>query len=77
VTDRCLYRLRHAAAAGNFSFPALQCCMLEMGADRIMFSVDYPWSENVEGVAFMESIPVSREDKDKMLHKNVECLLRL
>jgi predicted TIM-barrel fold metal-dependent hydrolase len=67
----------YITTSGNFSFPALQCCMLEMGADRIMFSVDYPWSENVEGVAFMESIPVSREDRDKMLHKNVERLLRL
>jgi predicted TIM-barrel fold metal-dependent hydrolase len=67
----------YITTSGNFSFPALQCCMLEMGADRIMFSVDYPWSENVEGVAFMESIPVSRDDRDKMLHKNVERLLRL
>jgi predicted TIM-barrel fold metal-dependent hydrolase len=67
----------YITTSGNFSFPALQCCMLEMGTDRIMFSVDYPWSENVEGVAFMESIPVSREDRDKMLHKNVERLLRL
>jgi predicted TIM-barrel fold metal-dependent hydrolase len=63
--------------SGNFSFPALQCCMLEMGVDRILFSVDWPWNSNVEGVTFMENIPVSREDKEKMFHGNVERLLKM
>src|SRR5213078_3790692 len=29
--------------SGNFSTPALVCCLLEMGADRILFSIDYPF----------------------------------
>jgi predicted TIM-barrel fold metal-dependent hydrolase len=51
--------------------------MLEMGIDRIMFSVDWPWASNVEGVHFIEGLPVSSEDKDKMLHGNAEKLLRM
>ena len=29
--------------SGNFSTPALLCCVMEMGVDRILFSVDYPF----------------------------------
>ena len=29
--------------SGNFSNPALLCCVMEMGIDRILFSVDYPF----------------------------------
>lgn len=67
----------YITTSANFSFPALQCCMLEMGVDRIMFSVDWPWASNVEAVQFLETIPVSREDREKMLHGNVERLLRM
>jgi 2,3-dihydroxybenzoate decarboxylase len=67
----------YITTSGNFSFPALQCCMLEMGADRIIFSVDWPWASNVEGVHFMENCPISPDDREKMLHGNVERLLRM
>jgi len=32
--------------SGNFCTPALMCCMMEMGVDRILFSVDYPFVPN-------------------------------
>ena len=35
--------------SGNFSNPALLCCVMEMGIDRIMFSVDYPFVLNPPG----------------------------
>ena len=63
--------------SGNFSFPALQCCMLELGVDRIMFSVDWPFIDNRQAVEFMANIPVTREDKEKMLHGTAERLLKL
>jgi 2,3-dihydroxybenzoate decarboxylase len=40
--------------SGNFSTPALLCCVMEMGADRILFSVDYPFVPNPPGVKWME-----------------------
>jgi len=63
--------------SGNFSTPALLCCVMEMGADRILFSVDYPFVPNPPGVKWMEHVPLGPEDRAKILHGNAERLLRL
>jgi len=63
--------------SGNFSTPALICCVLEMGADRILFSVDYPFVPNPPGVKWMDSVPLGPEDRAKILHGNAERLLKL
>ena len=36
--------------SGNFSNPALMCCVQEMGVDRILFAVDWPFVVNPPGV---------------------------
>jgi 2,3-dihydroxybenzoate decarboxylase len=63
--------------SGNFSTPALVCCMMEMGIDRILFSIDYPFVPNAPGPKWMETVPLSNEDKAKVLHGNAERLLKL
>jgi 2,3-dihydroxybenzoate decarboxylase len=63
--------------SGNFSTPALLCCVMEMGVDRILFSVDYPFVPNGPGPKWMETVPLSTEDKAKILHGNAQRLLRL
>ena len=63
--------------SGNFSTPALLCCVMEMGADRILFSVDYPFVPNPPGVKWMDTVPLGPEDRAKILHGNAERLLRL
>ena len=63
--------------SGNFSTPSLLCCMMEMGVDRILFSVDYPFVPNPPGPKWMETVPLSNEDKAKILHANAERLLKL
>jgi uncharacterized protein len=47
-----------------------------MGADRIIFSVDYPFSTNQQGRAFLESASISPADKEKISHLNAERLLK-
>ena len=37
----------HVTTSGNFSTPALICTMLELGIDRIMFAVDYPYASQI------------------------------
>ena len=32
--------------SGNFSNPALMCCVMEMGVDRILFAIDWPFVAN-------------------------------
>ena len=63
--------------SGNFSTPALLCCMLEMGVDRILFSIDYPYVMNAPGTKWMDAISLSPEDKAKILSGNARQLLRL
>ena len=63
--------------SGFFSDPALLCCMMEMGVDRILFSVDYPFVENAPGTAWMERIHLSAEDKAKILSGNAKRLLKM
>lgn len=67
----------HITTSGNFSDPALLCCVMEMGTDRIMFSVDYPFVANRPGVEWFEQVSLSAEDREKILNGNVTRLLKL
>jgi 2,3-dihydroxybenzoate decarboxylase len=63
--------------SGNFSTPSLICCVLEMGVDRILFSVDYPFVPNPPGVRWMDHVPLGPEDRAKILSGNAKKLLKL
>lgn len=63
--------------SGNFSDPAMLCSLQEMGADRILFAVDWPYVENRPGTAWMERIALSKDDKAKILSGNAQRLLKL
>jgi 2,3-dihydroxybenzoate decarboxylase len=63
--------------SGFFSDPALVCCMMEMGIDRILFSVDYPFMDNPPGAKWIETLPLSAEDTQKLLNGNARRLLKL
>ena len=63
--------------SGNFSNPALLCCVMEMGVDRILFSVDYPFVSNMPAAEWIPTIPLGAEDKAKILSGNADRLLRL
>ncbi len=63
--------------SGFFSNPSLLCCVMEMGVDRILFSVDYPFVMNQPAADWIPTIPLSAEDKAKILSGNAERLLKL
>ena len=67
----------HITTSGNFSNPALLCAVQEIGIDRIMFSVDYPFVENPAGTGWIDRIPLCAEDKAKLLNGNARRLLGL
>jgi 2,3-dihydroxybenzoate decarboxylase len=67
----------YITTSGHFSTPALLCALLELGIDRILFSVDWPFVENEPGMKWMETVPLSAEDKEKMFNRNARKLLRL
>jgi uncharacterized protein len=63
----------------GFNFPpAFLDLLLELGGvDRIMFSADHPYQSMPAARAFLEQIPVSAADKERIAHGNAEKLLRL
>lgn len=63
--------------SGNFSSPALLCCVMEMGVDRILYAVDYPFVDAMLGAEWIPTIPLGTEDKVKILSGNAEKLLKL
>jgi 2,3-dihydroxybenzoate decarboxylase len=63
--------------SGNFSTPALLCSVMEMGVDRILFSVDYPFVPNPPGAQWMREIPLGPEDRAKIYGGNARRLLKL
>jgi uncharacterized protein len=67
----------HITTSGFFTDPPLLLAMQVMGADRIMFSVDYPFSTNEQGRAFLDHASLSPADKEKISHLNAERLLSL
>jgi 2,3-dihydroxybenzoate decarboxylase len=66
----------HVTTSGNFSTPALICTMLELGMDRIMFSVDYPYVNNRDGMTWIEQLQLSPDDKRKLVGDNARRLLK-
>jgi len=67
----------YITTSGNFSNPALLCSVMELGIDRILFAVDWPFVANKPAVQWMETVPLCDEDKAKILSGNAQRLLRL
>lgn len=63
---------------GGFNFPATFLnLLLEVGVDRIMFSVDYPYGSMKEAREFLDHLPVSPEDRQRIAHGNAERLFKV
>jgi predicted TIM-barrel fold metal-dependent hydrolase len=67
----------YVTTSGFFSNPALLCTVMEMGVDRILFAVDWPFVANAPGVKWIDTIPLSDEDKAKILSGNAKRLLKI
>jgi predicted TIM-barrel fold metal-dependent hydrolase len=63
--------------SGFFSNPALLCTMQELGIDRIMFSIDYPFVNNKVGTDWVKTVPLCEEDKIKLLNGNARRILKI
>ena len=63
--------------SGFFSLPPLVALLMTFGADRVLFSVDYPFSPNAKGTEFLRSLPIAEADKRKLAHDNADQLLGL
>ncbi len=67
----------YLTTSGNFSDTALACSIAEMGVERILFSVDWPFISNKLGTDWLESAALSDADKAKIFGGNAKALLKL
>lgn len=67
----------HITTSGYFTLPPLLCALEVVGADRILFSIDYPYSPTETGRKFLDSWPLNPADMHKIAHGNAERLLKL
>jgi len=73
------YFLRHFAitTSGYFTQPPFLCALQVMGAERILYSVDYPYRSNDAGARFLEGIQISPDDLRKIASENAIRILKL
>ena len=72
--------LRHnlyATTGGVFSHAALLGAVHAIGADRLLFAVDYPYESTAEAVEFLRTAPLRRFDLERIAHGNATHLLHL
>jgi predicted TIM-barrel fold metal-dependent hydrolase len=69
----------HVTTSGYFTQPPLKCALDVIGIDRMLFSVDYPFSPNTNGRAYLDSLKtlLSEDDLARLTHTNAEQLLKL
>ena len=68
-------------SAGMFSLAPMAAVVRQSKPDRILFSVDYPYDENVEGLNFMKALKADGLVSDQVLegiaNKNAESVLKV
>ena len=64
----------HYTFSGFNFLPAFLELILQVGVDRIMFSTDHPYQSMADGRAFLDRLPVSDADQERIAHGNAERL---
>jgi 2,3-dihydroxybenzoate decarboxylase len=67
----------YVTTSGNFHTPALANVIAEVGVDRILYSVDYPFEDMAEAAAWFDAAPLDERDRLKIAQANARALLRL
>ncbi|GAA1329017.1 hypothetical protein GCM10009610_65830 [Pseudonocardia xinjiangensis] len=63
--------------SGVCSHASLLGAVLEMGADRVVFAVDYPYESTADAVRFLRSAPFTETDLARIAHRNAERVFKL
>jgi gamma-resorcylate decarboxylase len=67
----------YITTSGNFRTQALANVILEVGADRVLYSVDYPYEDVVEARQWFDEASISESDRLKISRGNAQKLFRL
>jgi 2,3-dihydroxybenzoate decarboxylase len=67
----------HVTTSGHYSTPALLDTIAELGADRVMFSVDYPFEACSDAAEWFDAAPLSEQDRARIGRDNAIRLFKL
>ncbi|GAA5942882.1 hypothetical protein JCM1841_000743 [Sporobolomyces salmonicolor] len=68
----------HITSSGHYSTRTMLAAIAELGSDRIMFSIDYPYEPDLANACnWIDNAPISEVDKMKICRGNAIRLLRL
>ena len=64
-------------SSGNNDVNTLRLCRDVLGADRLLFAVDYPFEENGVAIELLKKLDFSPGDTVKFFQTNAERVFRL
>jgi predicted TIM-barrel fold metal-dependent hydrolase len=64
-------------SSGYFTQPPFDCARAIFGIERMMYSVDYPFSPTTRGQAYLASLPLTEADRALFAHATAERVLKL
>jgi 2,3-dihydroxybenzoate decarboxylase len=67
----------HVTTSGNFQTPSMLNAMAELGVERVMFSVDWPFEDVGQGCEWFDKAEISEADRAKIGRDNAVKLFKL
>jgi 2,3-dihydroxybenzoate decarboxylase len=67
----------YVTTSGNFHTPTLAQAVTELGIDRVLFSVDYPFEEVADAAGWFDKAEISEADRLKIGRTNAQKLFNL
>ena len=67
----------YITTSGHFCTPSLLQAMLTVGADRVLFAVDYPFEDHMQACAWFDTCEIAETDRIKIGRSNAIKLFAL
>jgi uncharacterized protein len=67
----------HYTTSALFTRAPFDCLLEVAGPGRVLFAVDYPFSDGAAARRFLDALPLAAGDRERIAHANAEALLRL
>ncbi|HUI15471.1 MAG TPA: amidohydrolase family protein [Xanthobacteraceae bacterium] len=67
----------YITTSGNFCTQSLIHTILTIGADRVLFAVDYPFEDHAEAAAWFDAAEIAEHDRIKIGRDNAKALFGL
>ena len=67
----------HITTSGNFCTQSLIHAILTVGADRVLFAVDYPFEDHAQAASWFDAVEIAEHDRIKIGRDNAKALFAL